>query len=220
MTVMVVVDASRSTRFGTRRAPKAQVAAEVTALCAFSAIHHGDRVGLILGTDRVERIVRPRRGDKHAMRVVREVFAFRDPREGPTGTDLSLPLQALVRVCRRRAVAFVISDFLAAGDERALALAAAKHDVIPIVLEDPRDDELPDVGLAELEDLETGETVLVDTRSARVRAHFREVVRRARADRLALFRRLGLDVVRVPTGGNFVTPVRDLFARRARRARR
>lgn len=220
MTVMVVVDASRSERFGTKRASKSRVAAEVTALCAFSAIHHGDRVGLILGTDRIERIVRPRRGDKHAMRVVREVFAFRDEREGPAGTDLSASLAALVQVCRRRSVAFVISDFFAEGYERALALAAAKHDIIPVLLEDPRDDELPDVGLASFEDLETGETILVDTSSLRVRAHHREAMRRAREARLATFRRLGLDVVRIPTGGSFVTPVRDLFARRARRARR
>lgn len=220
MTVMIVVDASRSERFGTTRASKTRVAAEVTALSAFSAIHHGDRVGLILGTDRIERIVRPRRGDKHAMRVVREVFAFRDEREGPAGTDLSVSLAALVQVCRRRSVAFVISDFFAEGYERALALAAAKHDIIPVLLEDPRDDELPDVGLASFEDLETGETVLVDTSSPAVRAHHRETTRRAREARLATFRRLGLDVVRIPTGGSFVTPVRDLFARRARRARR
>lgn len=217
MTVMLVVDASRSQRFGTTRATKIEVAAEVTALSAFSAIRGNDRVGLILTTDHVEKIVPPKKGEKHAMRVVREVLGFEPAR---TGTDLREALSALVKVTKRRSVAFVVSDFFASGFERALGLAAARHDVIPVMLVDPRDDVLPDVGLAEFEDLETGELVVVDTSSRRVRDAYAEDVRAERAEKITLFRKLGLDVVTIDTGGSFVTPIRDLFARRARRARR
>src|SRR5262249_21902302 len=161
MTVMLTVDLSPSERFGTRRAPKARVASEVSALLAFSAIRNNDRVGLILATSQVDRIVPPKKGEKHVMRVVREILGFepsvdvpartRDKRGTPllgASTDLKAALEALVGVSRRRSVAFVVSDFFAQGYERALALAAAKHDVVPVVLADPRDRELPDVGLA------------------------------------------------------------------------
>lgn len=216
MTVMLVVDLSASERFGTRRASKAQVAAEIAALCAFSAIKNNDRVGLILATDRVEKIVPPKKGDKHVMRVVREILGFEPQHDG---TNVAVALETLSKVARRRSVAFVISDFFASGYERALALASAKHDVIPVTLTDPRDDDLPDVGLASFEDWETGAWVTVDTSDKRVRDHFAREMRRRKAERTALFRKLGLDGCTVRTDGSPVTPLRDLFARRALRAR-
>jgi hypothetical protein len=129
-------------------------------------------------------------------------------------------LETLSKVAKRRSVAFVVSDFFAAGFERALALAAAKHDVIPVMLVDPRDEELPDVGLAEFEDLETGEAVLVDTSDAAVRAHYKASMRTLRKEREALFKKLSLDSAVVRTDESFVAPLRDLFAKRARRFRR
>jgi uncharacterized protein (DUF58 family) len=231
MTVMLAVDLSPSQRFGTRRAPKARVATEVAALLAFSAIRNNDRVGLILSATHVERIVAPKKGEKHVMRVVREILGFepRRPatsRPAPPGTsplgaatDLKGMLEALVGVSRRRSIAFVVSDFFAEGYERALALASAKHDVIPVVLVDPRDIELPDVGLATFEDLESGEVILVDTSDPRVRAHHANTMRDLAATRRQLFAKLGLDAVEVETQGSFVRPLRDLFARRARRVR-
>ena len=232
MTVMLAVDLSPSEDFGTRRAPKARVASEVAALLAFSAIRNNDRVGLILSTDRIERVVPPKNGEKHVMRVVREILGHDAPvpqpfvaEDGagkmPLGalTDLRGMLEALVGVARRRSIAFIISDFFAEGFERALALAAAKHDVVPVVLTDPRDLELPDVGLATFEDLESGETVVVDTSDPRVRAHHKKTMLRLTEDRRQLFTKLGLDAVEVETSGSFVRPLRDLFARRARRVR-
>jgi uncharacterized protein (DUF58 family) len=216
MTVMLVVDLSASERFGTRRASKARVAAEVAALCAFSAIKNNDRVGLILGTDRIEKLVPPKKGDKHVMRVVREILGFAPEH---TGTDLKLMLETLSKVARRRSVAFVLSDFYARGFERALALAAAKHDVIPVMIVDPRDAQIPDVGLATFEDWETGDAVLVDTSDARVREHYAKVMARVRAERSALFKKLALDECVVQTDGSFVEPLRKLFARRAKRMR-
>ncbi|MEZ4443126.1 MAG: DUF58 domain-containing protein [Polyangiaceae bacterium] len=214
MTVMLVVDLSASERWGTVRAPKAQVAAEVGALCAFSAIKNNDNVGLVLTTDVVEKLVPPKKGGKHVMRVIGEIMAF-EPQY--SGTNLTLALQTLVKVAKRRSVAFVISDFFDEGFERALALASAKHDVIPVMLVDPRDEELPDVGLAAFEDLETGEEILVDTSDARVRKHYADSMAAIRKEREKLFRKLALDRVIVRTDGSFVTPIRDLFAKRARR---
>jgi uncharacterized protein (DUF58 family) len=239
MTVMLVVDLSPSQRFGTRRADKVRVASEVAALLAFSAIRNSDRVGLILSTDKIERMVPPKKGEKHVMRVIREILGFDYTgfdfgREGATETrlrdrkgaaflgaqtDLKGALEALVGVARRRSIAFVVSDFFAQGYERALALAAAKHDVVPVTLVDPRDIELPDVGLATFEDLESGETIVVDTSDKAVRAHHTLEMKRIAFTRRQLFHKLGLDAVEIETGGSFVTPLRDLFARRARRMR-
>ncbi|MCC6901659.1 MAG: DUF58 domain-containing protein [Polyangiaceae bacterium] len=217
MTVMLVVDLSASESFGTRRSSKAALAAEVAALCAFSAIKHNDRVGLILTSDQVEKIVPPKKGQKHVMRVVREILGAKPER---TGTDLTVALETLYNVARRRSVAFLLSDFFTSGYERTLALAAARHDVIPCMLVDPRDEELPDVGLATFEDFETGESVLVDTSNARVRAHYAHHMRAARAEQVKVFHKLGLDHVVIRTDQPYVKPLRDLFARRARRARR
>jgi uncharacterized protein (DUF58 family) len=234
MTVMLVVDLSASERFGTRRAAKVRVASEVAALLAFSAIRNNDRVGLIITTDKVERIVPPKKGEKHVMRVVREILGF-DPKwsEGAghaydekgrlrlgAATNLKGALESLVRVSRRRSIAFVVSDFFDAGYERALALASAKHDVVPVVLVDARDSELPDVGLASFEDLESGESVVVDTSDPRVRAFYAKEMKRIAEWRRAGFNKLGLDAVEIETGGSFVRPLRDLFARRAKRIRR
>jgi uncharacterized protein (DUF58 family) len=234
MTVMLVVDLSQSERFGTRRAPKMRVASEVAALLAFSAIRNNDRVGLIVATDKVERMVPPKKGEKHVMRVVREILGFEQPRvaaEGReyderhrmrlgAGTDLRAALEALVRTSRRRSIAFIVSDFYDSGYERTLALASAKHDVVPVVLVDPRDADMPDVGLATFEDLESGESVVVDTSDPRVRAWYAAAMKKIAEARRASFHKLGLDAVEIETGGSFVRPLRDLFARRARRIRR
>lgn len=217
MTVMLVVDLSASQNFGTHKSSKARLAAEVAALCAFSAIDHNDRVGLILATDTIEKIVPPMKGQKHVMRVIREILGAKPEH---TGTDLKVALETLYSLARRRSVAFVMSDFYADGYERALSLAAARHDVIPVMLVDPRDEEMPDVGLASFEDFETGESVVIDTSSARVRAHYAHEMRRSRETAIRLFTKLGLDHCIVRTDKPYVTPLRDLFRRRAKRAYR
>lgn len=225
MTVMLVVDVSASTHFGTVKATKGRVAAEVGALLAFSAIRGGDRVGLVMASDRVERIVPPRKGEKHVLRVTREVLGSQGVEHEGRGTDLAQALETLTRLSKRRSVAFVLSDFFTGEGEarvrfeRTLALASAKHDVIAVEIVDPRDDELPDLGLATLEDFETGEEHLVDTSSPRVRAAFAHAAKKRREANRGAFRRLGIDHVLVRTDGSYVVPIRDLFARRARRAR-
>ncbi|HWZ90855.1 MAG TPA: DUF58 domain-containing protein [Polyangiaceae bacterium] len=217
MTMMLVVDLSASQRFGTRTSSKARLAAEVAAVCAFSAIKHNDRVGLILSTDQIEKLVPAKKGEKHVMRVVREILG-RVPER--TGTDLRVALETLHSVARRRSVAFVLSDFFTTGYDRALSLAAARHDIIPVMLVDPRDEELPDTGLSSFEDFETGDSVIVDTSSPLVRAHYAKQMRGIRAEQVRLFTKLGLDYCVVRTDQPYIRPLRDLFARRARRAHR
>ncbi len=214
MTVMLMVDLSASERFGSVDKPKIETVAEVAALLAFSAIKNNDRVGLILFTDRVERYVPPKKGRSHVMRVVTEILNA-DP-EGE-GTDLGVALDLLGGIGKRRTVAFLISDFIADQYEKPLKVVSAKHDVIPIQIVDPREDELPDVGLALVEDLETGELVEVDTSNLDVRADYAREAQRQRAAREHLFRRLQLDHVTVSTDRDFVKPLTELFRLRQRR---
>lgn len=214
MTVMLLVDLSASGRFGSTDKRKIETVAEVAALLAFSAIKNNDRVGLILFTDRIERFVPPKKGRSHVMRVVTEILNA-DPES--EGTDLSVALDLLGGIGKRRAVAFLISDFIAEGYEKPLRVVSAKHDVIPIQVVDPREDELPDVGLALVEDLETGELVEVDTSNLDLRAEYARGAQRERANREHLFRRLKLDHVTVGTDRDFVKPLAELFRLRQRR---
>lgn len=216
MTVMLLVDLSASERFGSVRRPKVETVAEVSALLAFSAIKNNDRVGLILFTDRIERFVPPKKGRGHVMRVVTEILNARPAGEG---TDLRAALDFLGGVARRRSVAFVVSDFIAEAYERPLRIAAAKHDVIPLVVVDPREEELPDVGLALFEDLESGALIEVDTSAHSVREAYRRRTTRARQEREELFRRLSVDHVTVRTDQPYVRALSDLFRRRGRRMR-
>jgi len=217
LTVVLLVDLSQSQAFGTQRGPKALAAAEVAALCAFSATSNRDQVGLILATDVVEKILAPKKGDKQVMRVLREILTH-EPRF--TGTNLRLALETMVQVTKRRSVVFVISDFFATGYERALALASSKHDIIPVVLTDPRDETLPNVGLASFQDMESGEEVLVDTSSARVREHYRTTMLAFKTERARIFKKLGLEVATVPVEASVIGPLRKVFERRGQRRRR
>ncbi len=227
ITVMLAVDLSASEQFGTRRANKVRLASEVAALVSFSAQQNRDRVGLVIATDRVERIVPPKGGQHHAMRVVREILGFEPQYRAPAplselpkighATNLNELLTTLMRVSKRRSIAFLISDFFDTGFERTLGRAAAKHDLIPIVLTDPRDKELPDVGIVAFEDLESGSSITVDTSDARVRAHYARSMKQLAEERRAMFMRLGIDAVEIETAGSFVRPLRDLFMRRARK---
>lgn len=224
LTVMVLCDLSGSTDFGSRERTKAEVAAELAALLAFSAVANGDRVGLLLFTDRVEKFVPPRKGRRHALRLLSEILRFR-----PAGraTSLAAPLEFLRRALKRSAVAFLISDFQdggAAGEaqpfpfERALRIAARKHDVVPIRLVDRLEAELPRAGLAWIEDPERGGAVRIDLSERAGRRRY-EAALRAEEERLRrLFARLDLDAARVSADdADYVTPLAAFFQARARR---
>jgi uncharacterized protein (DUF58 family) len=215
LTVMFVVDASASERFGTVGRLKTEMAAELCAILAFSAARNNDRVGLIVFTDRIEKVVPPERGRRHALRVIRELLFFRP--EG-RGTDIPLALDYLSSVVRRHAVVFLVSDFLDEGFERSLAVANRRYDLIAVHVDDPRESELPPVGLLELEDPETGQRVVVDTASAAFRERYRESAQAGRGERARAFRRLGVDAISVTTGADYVEPLERFFRMRERRA--
>lgn len=216
MTVMLLVDLSASERFGSVSRPKLETVAEVSALLAFSAIKNNDRVGLLLFTDRVERFVPPKKGRGHVMRVVTEIL---NAQPQGSGTDLRAALDYLGGVTKRRAVAFLVSDFIAGQYEHSLRVAGKRHDLIPIQVTDPREQELPDVGLALVEDLETGQVVEVDTADPRVREAYAHGVAKQRAQREHLFRKLRMDHVTVETHRSYVKPLAELFRMRERRLR-
>ncbi len=214
MTVMLLVDLSASERFGSVARQKVETVAEISALLAFSAIKNNDRVGLILFTDHVELFVPPKKGKGHVMRVVTEIL---DAHPKGEGTDVRAALDMLGSVAKRRSVAFVVSDFIADGFEHSLRVATAKHDVIPIQIVDPREEELPDVGIALVEDLETGELIEIDTGSASVRQQYAMQVAKQKAHRERLFRRLRVDHVTIRTDRDYVKPIAELFRMRQSR---
>lgn len=216
MTVMLAVDLSGSQRFGTQGGSKAERVAEVAALLAFSAIQNGDRVGLLLFTDRIEAFVPPKKGRGHVMRVVTQIL---DAKPEGRGTDLSLALDKIARLGGRRAVTFVLSDFMGEMKERAVALAANKHDLIPVEIVDSRELEIPDVGLALLEDLETGELVEVDTSDPAFREAYRQSFLDERKARAARFRRHRLDTLVIDSETDAVEALGDFFRARKRRMR-
>jgi len=214
LTVMLLVDASSSGRFGTVGKTKAQIAAELCAVLAFSAIRNNDNVGLIIFTDRIEKFLPPKKGRSHVLRVIREVLYF-EP-EG-TGTDIAGALEYLEKVTHRKTVAFLVSDFLAEGYEHALAIAARGHDLVPITITDPREIELPAIGLLQLEDAETGEIITVDTRNPRVREQFGSVSSEVIARRSRIFRSSGVDSIDVRTNVPYIEPLRRFFRMREKR---
>jgi uncharacterized protein (DUF58 family) len=217
MTVMLLVDASASEQFGTAHQTKARLAAKLAATLAFSAIKNNDRVGLVMFTDRVELFVPPKKGKKHVLRVISEILRFRP--EG-RGTDLSVGLDYLNKVAKHRSVAFLISDFLAEGWERALRLSKTRHDLVPLCVVDPREEEMANVGVVYVEDPETSEVVPVDTASRAVREAYAEAMRRRRAERERLFRRHRIDFVNISTADADMSALVNFFHIRARRAMR
>ena len=227
LTILFMVDVSGSQGYGSVRRSKMELAAEVTALLALTAIRNQDKIGLVLFSDRIVKYIPPRKGRDSVMRLVREVLAAEDEASG--GTDIAESLRFLSGVQKRCAVVFLVSDFMVgrrggsgagAGDvgfERLLRAAARRHDVICVPVSDPAESELPDVGLVELEDPETGELALVDTSSASVRRSFAEMAAAEREDLSRFFLKAGIDTLPIDTGRPYIDAVRSLFKRRARK---
>jgi uncharacterized protein (DUF58 family) len=216
LTVVLVLDASGSGEFGTGNRFKREMAAEVCAMLAFSAINNNDRVGLIIFTDTIELYVPPRKGPNHALRVVREALFF-EPRH--RGTDLRQALEYLVRVIRKKSVVFLISDFLGHDFDRGLRVANQKHDLIAVRILDPREGDLPDVGWIELEDAETGETILVDSSRPRFRRAFTRCAGEREEDLLQRLKAMKVDTISLRTDRPYDRPLISFFEKRARRMR-
>ncbi len=214
LTVLLLTDVSGSQRFGTRKQMKRSVAAELAALIAFSAIANNDRVGLIACSDRVERFVPPSKGIKHVLRLLRDILFFEPERKG---TSLKAGLDYLNQVQRRRAIVFMISDFADEGFESSFRLAGRKHDLIAVRVTDPRERELPNVGLLELRDAETNRQILIDTARRDVRQQFAERAA-ARDERFRkLTRSAKTDMIEVSTDGGHFDALLRFFRIRERR---
>jgi uncharacterized protein (DUF58 family) len=210
LTVVFLVDASRSVHFGSGELLKGEVAAEICAVLALSAIRNNDKVGLAVFTDRIELMIPPAKGRTQVLRVIREVLAFTPEHKG---TQISSALEWAGRALARRAVIFLISDFLDTGYERALNIVNRKHDVIAVNITDPREEQLVGVGLLELEDAETGRRVTIDTSPHRLRrAHGADDLRRDLA-------RLDVDLVSINAAESYVEPLIRFFSTRAKRLR-
>ena len=214
LVMMLVVDMSASTSFGSIAETKAEIAAEIAALLAFSAIKNNDKVGLICFTDTVEHFVPPRKGKRHVLRVVRDILHFQ-PKQ--SGTNIETALTFVDRVLKPHSVVFLISDFKDAGYEKQLRLSSKRHSLITITLQDRREVELPDVGLIELEDAESGERIVVDTRSEEARRLYTELNQRADAERRQVFRASQVDSIHIRTDESYVKPLIRFFRQRAAR---
>ncbi|MEQ8276143.1 MAG: DUF58 domain-containing protein [Deltaproteobacteria bacterium] len=216
LTVILLVDLSGSGDFGTKVKPKRRLLAELGATLAFSAIKNNDRVGLVLFTDEVELYLAPRKGKPHVLRVIREIV---EARPKGRGTNIGEALAFLSRVMKRRAVVFLLSDFLDEGFDSPLKIAMARHDVVAARVKDPAEIELPDLGLLELVDAETGEVRLVDSSSKKVRDAFTARRRRALDDADRRLRQLGCDVIDLSTDADYVAPLISFFRTRSARLR-
>ncbi len=214
LSVMLLVDLSGSQSFGTNEQTKRELVAELGATLAMSAIRNNDRVGLTLFTDEIEKCIPPRKGSRHVLRLIRELL-FCEP--VGSRTNLRQALEHLNRTSRRRTVVFLISDFQDSGFEATLRVARRKHDMIPVVISDPREGEMPNVGLVRLQDAETGDTITLDTASLNNRKLFAQLSQLQTEARDGMFRRQRLEPLHLETGQDLVDPLRRYFHKRESR---
>lgn len=214
LTVMLLVDVSASGNFGSIKHLKNEVATEICAILALSAIKNNDKVGMIMFTDKIEKFIPPKKGPKHVLRVIRELLCTQ-----PTGkgTNISVALEYLNRITHRRTISFVVSDFIANDYAHALRIANKRHDMIAITIVDPREQELPNVGFIELRDAESDEILLLDTADSLARREFGALNNRRRQEQSRLFRSMGVDEILINTNRHHVEPIVRFFRMREKR---
>lgn len=214
LTVMLLVDMSGSLLFGSAEKTKQRIAAELSAILAFSALKNNDKVGLILFTDQIEKFVPPRKGRSHVLRIIREVLSF-----APQGnkTNLKAALEYFNHTIKKRSIAFLISDFMDDGYEKIIRIVGRKHDLIGVVLEDPREKELPKAGLIKFRDAETGEIRVINTSNKIVRDEFYTYRKYNEEKRRQLFVSSRIDKINVNTDQSYIKPLVDFFKLRERR---
>jgi uncharacterized protein (DUF58 family) len=214
LTVILLVDMSGSQFFGSQTSLKRDIAAELSAILAFSAMKNNDKVGAILFTDQIEKFIPPRKGRSHALRIVRELLSF-EPRHKTT--SLNSVLEYLNHIQKRRSIVFLISDFMDSGYDAALRIVGKRHDLIGVVLKDPHEVELPDVGLITLKDAETGSQRWIDTHDKKVRSGYRTYLETVQKNRRSLFVKSKLDSVEIPLDKPYMKPLVDFFRLREQR---
>lgn len=217
LSVLLAVDLSGSGAFGTSQKTKRELCCEIAALLIFAAVKKGDRAGLLIFTDHIEHFIPPRKGSRHALRLIRELLAF-EPEH--SGTSFMAAAEHITHVLRRRSLVFMVSDFLAADLEPAVRRLAPRHDLVAIDMSDPRDLELTPAGLIDVEDPETGRTMLLDTSSRRVREAYRRAMTDAAERRSQILQRLGIDHLELTTASPYVHELVRFFKQRERRMNR
>ncbi len=214
LTVMLMVDMSGSLIFGSSDKTKQQIAAEIGAVLAFSALKNNDKVGLIMFTDKIEKFVPPRKGRMHVLRIIREILSF-EP-EGKA-TNLRAALEYMNNAIKKRSIAFLISDFMDTGYDKILRIVGKRHDLIGVVLNDRRENDIPAVGLVKFTDAETGKERWIDTGDKKTRQLFQQMRERNRSQRKALFISSRLDSIEIQTGEDYIKPLVQFFRLREKR---
>lgn len=212
MTVMLLIDVSGSNLFGTRKQLKSELITEIAAVLSFSAIYNNDKVGVIFFSDRVEKFIPPAKGKSHILRIIRELLTYQ-PSE--TQTNISEALRFMTNVCKRKTTTFVISDFVATDYEQALKIAASRHDIVALNTLDAGELSLPNIGIVEMVDPETGAKVWTDTASKKVRNAYGQWWKTLNENNLNTFRRAGVDHVQLFTDRDYIPALLELFRRRS-----
>lgn len=216
LTVMLAVDLSASERFGSQLKSKAEIASEIAAIIGFSALKNNDKVGLILFTDRIEKFIPPGKGRRHTLRMVRDILFF-EPQHHQT--DIDVALRYINDSIKRRAIVFLLSDFLGEGFQKSLRITSKKHDLILISLSDPREEEILPVGLVELEDCETGEVILINTQDKTFISEYSRWADKSKQERRKLLATMDIDHIELSTGKSYLEPLIAFFQERAKRLR-
>jgi uncharacterized protein (DUF58 family) len=214
MTVMLLIDVSASGNFGTQKQFKRELATELAAILAFSAIKNNDKVGVIFFTDKVEKFIPPKKGKSHILRIIREVLAFEATGKG---TDIAGALEYFSAVIKKRSICFILSDFMSKEFDKPLKIASKKHDLVALRIHDTREDTLPNVGLVPMQDAETEQMMFVDTSSKKVRDNFAKNKTQATEKLRKLFPASGVDLIDITTGTDYVKPLINFFKTRRKR---
>ena len=214
LTVILLVDLSGSLAFGTIDKTKQQIAAELSAILAFSALKNNDKVGLFLFSDKIEKFIPPRKGRKHVLRIIRELLSFK-----PEGrmTNIKAALEYMNHAVKKKSIVFLISDFMDEGYEKILRIVGKKHDLIGIVINDQREKSIPQMGLVKFTDAESGKERWIDTSSSNVQSWIKQYYNRVTSERKTLFITSRLDTIEIKTGENYITPLVNFFRMRERR---
>mgnify|MGYP003951889995 CR=1 FL=1 len=214
LTVMFMVDVSASSRFGTAKKFKNEVAAEITALLAYTALRNNDKVGLIIFSDHLEHYTPPKKGKTHVWQLIREILSYKSTSKK---TDLSIPIDFINKVHKKKSIVFLLSDFQGEGVSRPITVTAKRHDLIAISITDPREVEIPPIGYIELEDVETGESIIVNTSNKNFMDKFSKTSNQKMNDLKKFFRTYNIDFLDVKTDGNYIDTITKFFKERDKR---
>ncbi len=214
MTVMLLIDVSASGDFGTNKQYKKDLATEIAAVLAFSAIKNNDKVGVIFFSDRIEKFIIPKKGKSHILRIIREIVSLKPDSKG---TDVSMALEYFNSVIKKRSICFLLSDFTSTPFIKPLKIASKKHDIVGVRIHDKRESEMPNIGLVPMQDMETDKLVYVDTSDKEIRLNYSKTRSQKIKELNKIFETNGVDLVQISTGEDYVKPLVNFFKRRGKR---